>query len=312
MNHQINNTMQKITSILLFLLSARCMTASPLLPPDTTFHYNNRKVVMMDNDNELNISVYQLDPQGDTVGTRKVYEGIFSEERSIERRYETGFEISIPDIFKPKDQRSESRTQWSGFDIGFANLPKGFDFDGELASVLKLSRSRQYNLNLMEGSWPMGNSIFTGITGMGIQFNSIHLQRNKAVEVVDYHSVITTTAPGEEYNKSRLHYTYLTLPLLIQASWDVGHHSFFFINGGIVGKVKTASSSKVWVDNERSDARKTKLPGDLNIRPVTFDLLAQAGINHVGFFFSYSPLSLFNAHRGPTSNQTTIGMHYYF
>jgi hypothetical protein len=28
MNHQINNTMQKITSILLFLLSARCMTAS--------------------------------------------------------------------------------------------------------------------------------------------------------------------------------------------------------------------------------------------------------------------------------------------
>ena len=312
MNHQINNTMRKITTILVFLLPALCMTASPLLPPDTTFQYNNRKVVITDDNNELSVSVYQLNEQGDTVGTNKIYEGIFSEERTIERRYETGFEISIRDILSIGRKQCESRSQWSGFGIGFANLPEGYDYDGELASVLKLSRSRQYNLNLLEGSWRMGNSIFSGITGMGIQFNSIHLQRNKAIEVIDYNSVITTTNSGEEYNKSRLHYTYLTFPLLVEASWNIGHRSFFFINAGIVGKVKTASSSKVWYENEHGDEQKKKLPGDLNLRPVTFDLLAQAGINHVGFFVSYTPLSLFNEHRGPKANQATIGMHYYF
>ncbi|MBK5196020.1 MAG: outer membrane beta-barrel protein [Proteiniphilum sp.] len=304
--------MRKITSIILFMFTALIMSAAPLFPPDTTFQYNNRKVVIMDNDDELNISVYHLNAQGDTVVTRKVYEGIFSEERSIERRYETGFEIFVSDIFKPKNKRCESRSQWSGFGIGFANLPEGFDFDGELASVLRLSRSRQYNLNLLEGSWRMGNSIFTGITGMGIQFNSMHLQRNKAIEVMDYHSVMTTTDAGNEYNKSRLHYTYLTFPLLIETSWNIGQRSFFFINAGIVAKVKTASSSKVWYDNENGEERKKKLPGDLNLRPVTFDLLAQAGINNVGFFVSYTPLSLFNEHRGPKANQATIGMHYYF
>jgi len=312
MNLQINNTMRKITSVILFLLTALIMSAAPLYPPDTTFQYNNRKVVIIDDDDELNISVYHLNAGGDTVETRKAYEGIFSEKRTIERRYETDFEIFVPDIFKPKNKRCESRSQWSGFGIGFANLPAGFDFDGELASVLKLSRSRQYNLNLLEGSWRMGNSNFTGITGMGIQFNSIHLQRNKAIEVVDYNSVITTTNNGDEYNKSRLHYTYLTFPLLVETSWNIGHRSFCFINAGIVAKVKTASSSRVWYDNEHGDEQKKKLPGYLNLRPVTFDLLAQAGINHVGFFVSYTPLSLFNEHRGPKANQYTIGMHYYF
>src|SRR5690554_1011938 len=312
MNLQINNTMRKITSIILFLLTALLTSAAPLFPPDTTFQYNNRKVVIADDNNELSVSVYQLNVQGDTVETDKIYEGIFSDERNIERRYETGFEIFVPDIFKPNKKSCESRSHWAGFGIGFANLPEGFDFDGEFASVLKLSRSRQYNLNLLEGSWQIGNSIFTGITGMGIQFNSLHLQRNKAIEVIDYHSVMTTTDAGEEYNKSRLHYTYLTFPLLIEASWDIGRRSFFFINGGIVAKVKTASSSRVWYDNEHGEERKMRFPGDLNLRPVTCDLLAQAGVNNVGFFLSYSPLSLFNEHRNPKANQATIGMHYYF
>lgn len=304
--------MRKITSLFFFLLSALYLTAAPLLPPDTVIHYNNCKVVIMNNNEQLNIEVYQLNETCDTVVMRKIYEAEYSDKRNIERRFETGFEILVPEIFKPGRKKYETRSQWSGFGMGFANLPEGSDFDGELASVLRISRSRQYNLNMLEESWPIGNSIFTGITGMGIQFNSIHLQRSKAIEVVDYHTVITTTEPGNEYNKSRLHYTYLTFPLLVQASWDLGKDSFLFINAGVVAKVKTASSSKVWFDNDRGREQKMKMPGDLNIRPVTFDLLAQAGINDVGFFASYSPMSLFNRHRGPKGNQVTIGMNLFF
>ncbi|WP_298649568.1 hypothetical protein [uncultured Proteiniphilum sp.] len=304
--------MKKITSIIAFLLPALYMAASPLLPADTTFHYNNRKVVISENDNELNISVYHRNEQGDTVQNHKIYEGIFTEERSIERRYENSFEISIPDIFKPKKDRRASRAHWAGFGVGFANLPEGFDSDGELASVLNLNRSLQYNLNLIESSWRMGNSNFTGIVGAGIQFNAIHLQSNKAIEVEDYRTVITTTIPGDEYRKSRLHYTYLTFPFLIETNWNIGRGSHFFINAGVVGKVKTASSSKIWWNDENGKKQKTKLPGELNIRPVTLDLLAQGGVNDFGFFISYTPFDLFRDNKGPKANQATLGLQLYF
>jgi len=303
---------KEITCIIALLLPALCMAASPLLPPDTTFQYNNRKVVISDNNDELNVSVYHLNAQGDTVQSRKIYEGIFIEGRSIERRYENSFDISIPDIFKPKDKRRASRSHWAGFGVGFSNLPEKFDFDGELASVLNLNRSLQYNLNLIENSWRMGNSNFTGIVGAGIQFNAIHLQSNKAIEVEDYRSVITTTDPGSVYRRSRLHYTYLTFPFLIETNWNIDHGSHFFINAGVVGKVKTASSSKIWWNDENGRKQKTKLPGELNIRPVTFDLLMQAGINNFGFFASYTPISLFRNNKGPEANQATIGLQLYF
>ncbi len=304
--------MKKTTFIIAFLSFALYMAASPSLPNDTAFQYNNRKVVISENDREMNISVYHQNEQGDTIQTQKIYEGIFVEGRNIERRYENSFDISIPDIFKPKSKRRPSRSHWAGFGVGFANLPKGLDFDGELASIVNLSRSLQYNLNPIEGSWRMGNSNVTGIVGMGIQFNAIHWQNNKAVQVEDYNTVVTTTEPGNEYRDTRLHYTYLTFPFLIETNWDLGHRSHFFVNAGVVAKVKTASSSKVWQNDENGKKQKTKLPGELNIRPVAMDLLVQGGVNDLGFFASYSPFSLFRNNRGPEANQATIGLQLYF
>lgn len=147
---------------------------------------------------------------------------------------------------------------------------------------------------------------------MGIQFNSIHFQNNKSIEVIDYKSVITTTSLGSEYSNTRLHYTYLTFPILIEKTLPIGKRSSHaFINGGVVIKAKTASSSKVWqeIDGKK---QKTKIPGDLNIRPVTFDLLVQAGFNDYGVFASYSPLSLFLNNKGPKGNQVTFGFQIYF
>ncbi len=299
--------MKKITCLIAFLLPVLFLSASPLVPADTTFQYNNRKVVIDDSGDEMNVSVYQLNAQGDTLQSHKIYEGIFTENKSIERRYESSFDISIPDIFKPKSKRRESRAHWDGFGVGFVDLP-----GGELASILNNSRSLQFNLNLIEASGRLGNSPFIGITGMGIQFNSVHLQSNKAIEVQDYTSVVTTTAPGTEYNKSRLHYTYLTFPLLIETNWNIGRGSHLFLNAGIVGKVKTASSSKIWQNDQNGKKQKTKLPGDLNIRPVTFDVMAQAGINDFGVFVSYTPLSLFREGKGPKAHQATIGLQFYF
>ena len=303
--------MKKITILNILLFASIYLAASTILPSDTTYQYKNKQVVVSEEDDQLNIKVFHEDEHGNIIESEKVYEGIYTEEKSIERQYES-FEISIPDIFKPKKDRRPSRSHWAGFGVGFANFPNGLDYEGDLSSIINASRSRQFNLNFFDGSQRLGNSNLTAVTGIGIQFNSIHWQNNKAIEVQDYTSVITTTAPNEEYRKSRLHYTYLTFPLLFESNWNLGRGSYFFLNAGVVAKVKTASSSHIWWNDDNNRKQKTKFPGDLNIRPVTLDFLAQGGVNDFGFFVSYSPFSLFRNNKGPEANQATIGLQLYF
>ena len=303
--------MKKTAILSILLFTSIYLAASTILPSDTTYQYKNKQVVVSEEDDQLNIKVFHEDEHGNIIESEKVYEGIYTEEKSIERQYES-FEISIPDIFKPKKDRRPSRSHWAGFGVGFANFPNGLDYEGDLSSIINASRSRQFNLNFFDGSQRLGNSNLTAVTGIGIQFNSIHWQNNKAIEVQDYTSVITTTAPNEEYRKSRLHYTYLTFPLLFESNWNLGGGSYFFLNAGVVAKVKTASSSRIWWNDDNGRKQKTKFPGDLNIRPVTLDILAQGGVNDFGFFVSYSPFSLFRNNKGPEANQATIGLQLYF
>ena len=303
--------MKKIATLIILFLPSLFLAASTIQTNDTTFQYNNKQVVISEENDQLNIKVFHQDESGNLIESEKVYEGIYTEEKSIERQYES-FEISIPDIFKPKKDRRPSSSHWAGFGIGFTNLPNGLDYKGELSSIINASRSLQYNLNLLEGSQRIGNSNFTAITGFGIQLNSVYWQNNKAIEVQDYKSVITTTDPNSKYNKSRTHFTYLTFPLLFETNWNVGGGTNFFLNAGAVAKIKTRSTSRIWWSDENGKHHKAKLPGDLNIRPVTLDLLLQGGVNDLGFFMSYSPFSLFRNDKGPEANQATIGLQLYF
>lgn len=276
---------------------------------DTTFRYNNRVVKVNEQNDEINVSVYRLNEDGDTIINNKIYEGIFTEDKTVERRYDNKFEIFVPDIFKSKDKREMATSHWAGFGIGFSNLPNGLNSDGEISSILNRSRSLQYNLNFTDAHWQLGKSGLSLVTGFGIQFNSMHLHTNKYLEVINYKTVISDA--DQDLKRSRLHYTYLTFPLLMEMNLPIGKGETLFFNGGFVAKFKTASSSKIWY-SENGKVRKEKLEGDLNIRPITFDLLLQAGIGDVGFFASYTPLNVFLDNKGPEANQATVGVQLYF
>ena len=304
--------MKQLTIALFFLTPLLVMGNSFELANDTVIYHNNRKIVIDDSNDNITVDIYQVNAEGDTLCNEKIYEGVFIDEKSIEKVYDNSFIVSIPDIFKPKEKRNTTKEHWSGFGVGFSNLPDGFNFEGELASIINVSRAIQYNLNFGSGGFVFAKNNLKAVVGMGIQFNSIHFQNNKSIEVIDYKSVITTTSLGSEYSNTRLHYTYLTFPILIEKTLPIGKRSSHaFINGGVVIKAKTASSSKVWqeIDGKK---QKTKIPGDLNIRPVTFDLLVQAGFNDYGVFASYSRLSLFLNNKGPKGNQVTFGFQIYF
>lgn len=302
--------MKRITFIAAFALSLMPLLAMSSFSNDTIFQYKNKTIEISDKDSELSIIVYQTNENGDTIRNEMVYEAVIDDKRIMEREYDNRFEISIPDVFRPKKPRSFS-PHWSGFGVGFSNLPEQMNFDGELASVVNAGSSLQYNLNFGEATCGIGINNMRIVLGMGILFNSIHLQTNKAIEVVDYKSVIATTELGKDYKTSRLHFTYLTIPFLLEYNSLGRGTANFFINAGVVGKVKTASSSKVWF-NEDGKKRKQKMPGDLNIRPVSFDFIVQSGFGDYGVFATYSPMDLFINNKGPKGSQASIGLQYYF
>lgn len=304
--------MKRITTIALFASLAFPIFASHIvIPPDTTFRYNDKMIVVSDGDNETTVSVFQVyhkHGENDTINMDVIYEGVFGQDIAIERQYDNRFEISIPEVFRPKKSK-QFNPHWGGFGVGFTNLPSGMGFDGELSSVITPSSSMQYNLNFGVVTFDIGLSNMRIVSGMGIQFNSIHMQNNKALEVQDYKTVITTAEEGVYYNTSRLHFTNLTIPLLLE--YNNPSRKGFFINGGLVGKIKTASSSKIWFHDE-GKKRKMKMPGNLNIRPVSFDFIVQAGFGSVGAFATYSPIDLFMRNKGPVGNQVSVGLQFYF
>lgn len=298
----------KITIIATLVLLSLPMVASDLVfLPDTTIQYRDKTIVVNDVNDETTVSVYHIN-ENDTINHQMIYEGIFVEERTIEREYDNRFEISIPEVFRPK-KRNNFDSHWGGFGIGFTNLPESMNFDGELSSIITPSNSLQYNLNFGDATYSFGLNNVRLVLGLGIQFNSVHLQSNKAIEIDNFKSIITTTEPGDNYNTSRLHFTYITIPFLLE--YNSPSCRGFFINGGLVGKIKTASSSKVWY-HEEGKKRKTKMPGDLNIRPVSFNFIVQAGFASYGIFASYTPLDLFMSNKGPKGNQVAIGLQFYF
>ena len=169
--------MRQLTIVLFFLLPLLTTAKSFELPSDTIIYHKNKKIIINDSNNDIKVDIFRINAEGDTVYNEKIYEGVFVGDKSVEKEYNNSFTVSIPDIFKPKDKRRNTRPHhWNGFGIGFSNVPKGFNFDGEMASIVNVSRSLQYNFNFATVVFEFGKSNFRGNTGMGIQFNSIHFQ----------------------------------------------------------------------------------------------------------------------------------------
>lgn len=88
--------MKTFFAILVFLASLGYVNASSFFPADTTFHYQNRMVVIREQPDEINVSVYRCNEAGDTIRSNKIYEGIFTDNKSVEVVMKTGLTYSSP------------------------------------------------------------------------------------------------------------------------------------------------------------------------------------------------------------------------
>ncbi len=304
--------MKKITITIALLLPLLCATASPTLPPDTTFQYKNRTVVIKDSNGEFNVSVFRKNAQNQSVENKKIYEGIFTEKQEIERVYDNNFEICPPKIFQPKDKQCSQReatAHLTGFGVGITGFSNRFlQHDGELPEMVDLNQTLRFQLYGFKTAYYIDNLRMSIISGLGVEWNIFRFQKNKWIAVEDYQATIKTLPTNEQLKKSKLNCLYTVFPFLIERNVSLGHGNHLFYNAGINIKwlLKGVSSIKT-SDNER-----IKYKDNINISPLTMDFVVNAGVNDFGFFVGYSPFNTFRSNKGPQGKQFSFGVHFYF
>lgn len=268
------------------------------MPADTVIRLDKKRIEVKDNGDRMKVRVYETDSEGDEVDDELVFEGHYRDGQSYERRKHIRT-INIP---VPTWDRDFS-AHWAGFGMGFNN------FIGDDLPLRK-GNSLEYNVNFMEFSLPFSRYNWAVVTGAGIRWNRYRLDTDAYLMEVDGVTQLVPVSEDLNFKKSKLNTTSITIPVLLE--WQtrkVRHRPRFFISGGVVGVVKTMSSSKVTYLNDRGKSKTEKMDGGMNLRPVSMDLLFQAGVGCMGLYFKYSPIESFESGKGPKVNPISFGLH---
>lgn len=209
--------------------------------------------------------------------------------------------INIP---KPGWHKHRFNPHWAGFGIGFTDFSNGGDSDD---IPLRSSKSLEYNLNVFERAFPISRHYrWAVVTGAGMRWTRYRIKGDRHFEEIDDYTYLVEAPENRNYKKSKLGITSITIPLLLE--WQNPKGNLFF-SGGAVGAIKTWSSSKIeYTEDESRKKHKEKVDGGMTLRPVTMDLLLQAGTKHWGVYMKYSPVSLFEHKKGPELYPASIGI----
>ena len=292
-----------LLSALLLATSAFTLQAQQDAPQDTTIHWRKHILDLKDSKGQLEIKVYQLDSTGTKRPSAYLFRGIYGEGRIEEQGTREHIRLPRPEIFFPT-RRGQSRSKSKrhitigGGSIGYVSLT------GDGTTGLKRGSSLRYQFQLLGYHHTLSHKV-TLSAGIHLQFNSLHLsgdyayqEDNSATKLIHY------TAP-EGIRTSRLHITYLTLPLTLRIHpWEKSLSPWEF-SFGAEFKLRTASSSKVWL----GDYRTPRILGkDLGLNPLGLDLRAQIKCAPVGIYATYSLLPLFLDKGLPSTSMYSVGV----
>ena len=276
------------------------------LAGDTIITLERKRIEVKDNGDRMKVRVYEVDEDGDSVDDELIFEGHYRDGQSYERRKHVK-SINIPVPTWDKD----FNPHWAGFGMGFANFADGSLHVNDVDGVsLRSGNSLEYNLNFMEVSFPFSRHRWAVVTGAGMRWSRYRLDMNAHFQEVDGVTQLVPAPEGIVYNASKLNITSLTIPVLLE--WQSPKHRRksprFFVSGGVVGVIKTISSSKIVYHDADDEKRKKKMDRGMNLRPVTMDFLFQAGVGCIGFYANFSPFGLFEKDKGPKVHPVSLGL----
>ena len=304
---------RKILIQTFLLASTCCLMQANVLSDDSTkvIDSGNKRIIVTENTEKqrVEVEVYELSNSNEVDAYEKVFEGHYRDGKVNEQRKNL-ISIDIPTPLSKLDSKRFNKNfvpHFAGFGVGFA----GFADRDDTADVpLNSGKSFEINLNVLQEAIPISRRYkWAVVTGFGIRWTRYHLKGNNYFEEMDDYTHLITAPDELRFKESRLGITTLILPLLIE--WQNRPGSLFF-SAGVECSFKTASSSRIRYVDENGVRQKEKVDSGMTLRPVTMDVLVQAGSDNFGVFSRYSPVSVFEKNKGLELYPFTIGVMLYF
>ena len=290
----------KMKTTKLLIMAGLLICTAGIRSQETTVTTENRRIVVEEDGDRLKVKVYE-----DNRERPLVFEGHYREGQIYERRERA---IHIPLPFR----RPRFDPHWSGFGFGYAAVTNGLDLDqlNEIGTGrLITDASFEYNFNFYEKAFRLdktGNLAI--VSGFGLRWTRYRVDGAYYFRNDNGFTSLHPVDEGINFRRSRLNMTHLTIPVLIE--WQ--HRQNLFVSAGVVGAVKTRSSSKIIYTNSRGKREIEIMDRDLNVFPVRIEFLVQAGFDWIGAYARYSPMELFESGKGPKVHPVSLGLQLHF
>lgn len=276
---------------------------------DTTIIFNQKHISIKDSLSHIRVQVMD----NDSNEYKKVYEGVFTDEQSIESvdvMRELGFNFP----FMKKKNKDKMESHWAGFSYGKLTTSDNQMNLGETAGIpFDKGRSNEVMLNIMDGIIPIIGRTFGLTSGFGFNWRSYHLDTQyHLLKDDDGITKAFMVNPNFDYSYSRLRTLHLTIPLMIEWQPVFGKNKNFFMSAGVVGGWNVMSSYRVKYTNPDGDTINKVESKGLNTNPLSLDFMTQVGYKNIGIYAKYSPFGIFQEGKGPAVNAASLGLQFDF
>jgi len=308
---------RSILTLQVLFLFACLATASEKPGNDTTFYFNDKVVEVDDYDNQLDVRVFKIIDEGDTLEYKSVYKGVFSDDKTFEKYTvfeDLGFKMPIIGRrIKYHREMDGMEPHWAGFSVGYSNMVQKTSSDEyQLANfngvMIRPENSLEWTLNLSEHITPLYKDIFGLTTGFGLTWRNYCLENNHHFEVINGKTELITANPGIEYTRSRLRTLHFTFPVMLEWQPRLGFDHYFFLTAGVIGEIKAFANYKVTYENLSGNKTRQTMATGLNTKLLTLDYIVQLGYHDFGIYAKYSPFSFFTTGEGPDAQAVSMGV----
>jgi hypothetical protein len=218
-------------------------------------------------------------------------------------------------FYKPKRFNS-FHSHWTGLYIGVSGYltPSGRIDPAVHDNFMSLNmlKSTNIQLNFFEQNLRISpNAGF--VTGLGIDYRNYRFDHSNVVLQSSAGYFDGILDPTNNYKKSKLLVTYLTVPLLfeLQTNRFTNHHSFH-IAGGISSGLRIGSHSKVKFDKVDGGTQKSKDRNDFNLNPFKADATVLIGWGSINLYGNYALINMFKMDKGPELRPFSVGFRIVF
>ena len=221
---------------------------------------------------------------------------------------DNGAYMKVEKEIRPKTWTGSFNAHWAGLEVGM-NMFYETDYSmysgsGEFFD-LNPGKSLTWNLNFAEWAFKNKRKTFAVVTGLGLSLSDYTFDQAITIEKESSDGMIVPVSldlAGLE--KSKLHTTYLTVPLILEIKTPLRMGSSrLYIAGGVIGGLNISSHTKIKYKNDND---KTK--SNYHLSPFKYDITGRIGFGDFCVFANYSMTSLFKENMGPELFPLMIGV----